>query len=447
MPTNYIRSFVVNLNKRTDRREHTIQQFLNREEFQMKLVEAFEHPVGAIGLWRTIRHILIELVEPKDEYVILCQDDHLFTKEYSKEYFLSCIDAAQSLHADILSCGVSGFTSAIKVSDNLYWVEKFSGLQFAVIFRKFFQKILDADFENINAADLKLCELTENKFFIYPFLSIQKEFGYSDVTNGNNVKGIVENGFRDSDEKVKIITSVSNSYEEQLKAIALLNSFAGLESVVIPAYIIHKKVETEYHNNIEKQFDGKDEFGVEIIEPFHHQSKESSIWLSLKKIIQKAIENEDDVIIICRENHQFTKHYERSHFIRLLWQAGLLGCNVLTGGMKTFNLALPIADNIFWIDSFQSSVFFVIYKSFYKKILQEEFCDTDTLESKFSEMTSNKMALHPFISEQKDLGDVERNDKSNFQKIVILNSTNANQRLIEIKNAWNKFGNQIGAQL
>ena len=61
-------------------------------------------------------------------------------------------------------------------------------------------------------------------------------------------------------------------------------------------------------------------------------------------------------------------------------------------------------------------------------------------------MTSNKMALHPFISERKDFEDMERNDKNNFQKIVVLNSTNANRRLIEIKNAWNKFGNQVGAQ-
>ena len=441
-----IRLYAINLKSRADRREFIISQFNDKQDFLFYLVEAHEHSTGAIGLWITIRHILKELVEPKDEYIILCQDDHLFTSDYSKEYLFDCINQAQSLGADILACGVSGFTSAIKVSDNLYWVEKFSGLQFTVIFRKFFQKILDTDFENINAADLKLCELTENKFFIYPFLSIQKEFGYSDVTNGNNVKGIVENGFRDSDEKVKIITSVSNSYKEQLKAIALLNSFAGLESVVMLAYIIHKKVETECHSNIEKQFDGKDEFAVKIIEPCHHQSKESGICLSIKKIIETAIKNDDDVIIICREDHQFTKHYERSHFIKLIWQAGLLGCNVLVGGMRTFNLALPITDNIFWIDSFQSSAFFVIYKSFYKKILQEEFCDTDTLESKFSEMTSNKMALHPFISEQKDFGDMERDDKNSFQNIVVLNSTNANQRLIENKNAWNKFGNRVGAQ-
>lgn len=436
--------FAINLKSRIDRKKFILSQFVDREEFQFYLVEAHVHHIGAMGLWITIRHILKNLVHPEDEYIMLCQDDHLFTNDYSKEYLLDCINQAQSLDADILACGVSGFTSAIKVSDNLYWVEKFSGLQFTVIFRNFFQKILNADFENINAADLRLCELTENKFFIHPFLSIQKEFGYSDVTNGNNVEGIVEQGFRDSEEKVTIINSVSMFYKQQLNVTTAVESFAGIGSVVIPAYIIHQSA--EYFCAIEKQFAGREEFNVIIVKACEQKVKELSLWQSLKKIIKTAIENDEDVVIICREDHQFTKQYERSHFIKLIWQAGLLGCNVLIGGMKTFNLALPITDTIFWIDSIQSSKFFVIYKSFYKKILQEPFCDIDTLESKFSEMTSNKMTLHPFISERKDLGDMERDDKNNFQKIVVQNSTNANQRLIEIKNAWNKFGNQVGVQ-
>jgi hypothetical protein len=437
-----IRSFIVNLKRRTDRRAHTIKQFEDRNEFEMNLVEAFENTVGAIGLWSTIRHILKDLVEPKDEYIILCQDDHLFTKEYSKEHLLYCIDKAKSLHADILACGVSGFTSAIPISEHIFWGEKFSGLQFTVIFRKFFQKILDANFETVNAADLKLCELTENKFFIYPFLSIQKEFGYSDVTPGNNVQGYIDKGFKDCDEKAEIINTVSIFYNQKIKAKEEFKKLAGFESVVIPTYTIYLNEKTECLRNIEKQFKGKEEFNVSVIEVCHHKVKELSIWLSLKKIIETAIENDDDVIIICRENHQFTEYYEAGYFIPLIWKAGLLGCNVLIGGMDAFNLALPITNNIFWIDSFRSSKFFVIYKSFYKNILQEPFSDSDALESKFSEMTSSKMALHPFISEQKDLGDMSINGKSNSRNSVALHG-DTNERLVKIKNVWNKFNNQM----
>ena len=441
MENGVIRCFIVNLKRRTDRKVHTIKQFDNREEFEMNVIEAFENPVGSIGLWTTIRHILKDLLEPKDEYIILFQDDHLFTNEYSKEHLLDYINEAQSLHADILACGVSGFTSAIPISNHIFWVEIFSGLQFTVIFRKFFQKILDADFENINAADLKLCELTGNKFFIHPFLSIQKEFGYSDVTPSNNTQGYIDKGFEDSGEKVKIINTVSTFYKQKLKATEAFKRLAGFESVVIPTYIIHLNKTTECISAIEKQFAGKHEFDVTIMEACYHRNKELALSSSVKKIIEIAIKNDDDVIIICRPDHQFTQHYEPGYFIPLIWKAGLLGCNVLLGGMETFNLALPVENNIFWIDSFQSANFFVIYKSFYTSILQESFCDSDTLESKFSQMTSNKIALHPFISEKQDFGDKEINQQNNFRKAIALHPINADERMIELKNAWKKYNN------
>lgn len=436
--------FAINLKSRADRRKFILSQFMSREEFQFCLVEAQVHSIGATGLWFTIRHILNDRVGPKDEYIILCQDDHLFTKEYSKEHLLYCIHEAQSLQADILACGVSGFTSAIPISEHIFWGEKFSGLQFTIIFRKFFQKILDANFETVNAADLKLCALTENKFFIYPFLSIQKEFGYSDVTPGNNVQGYIDKGFKDSDEKVKIINTVSTFYKQKLKVTEALKSFAGIESVVIPTYIIHLNETTKCLSAIEKQFAGRHEFAVTIIEGNHDKINESGSCLSIKKIIKTAIENDDDVIIICREGHQFTENYQRANFLKLVYQAGLFGCNLLIGGMDAFNLALPVTNNIFWIDSFGPSQFFVIYRSFYTNILQEPFCDSDTLESKFSEMTSSKMAIHPFISEKKNIVNMSMN---NLRNITTIEYPKSNERLVGIKNAWKKFNHEALNQI
>lgn len=435
--------FAINLKSRADRRKFILSQFIAREEFQFYLIDAHKHNIGAMGLWITIRHILKDLADSEDEYIILCQDDHLFTKEYSKEQLLHCINEARSFNADMLSFGVSGFTSAIPISQHIYWVEKFSGLQFTVIFRKFFQKILDADFESINAADLKLCELTENKFFTYPFLSIQKDFGYSDVTSGNNVRGHVDNAFKDCNEKVEIINTVSAFYKQKLRATEMLKSFAGIESAVIPVYVIPQKGKAECLGAIKKQFAGKHEFAVTIIEECHHKVKESESWQSIRKIIEKAIESDDDVIIICREDHQFTERYQRANFLKLVYQAGLLECNILIDGMDSFNLSLPVTNNIFWIDSFHSSQFFVIYRSFYKKILQEAFCDSDTLESKFSEMTSSKMAVHPFISEKKNILNISMN---NLRNITIQHS-NSNERLIAIKNAWKKFTHEVSGQI
>ena len=431
--------YAINLKSRTDRKKFILTQFFEREEFQFYLVEAHDHKIGAIGLWITIRNILKDLVDPNEEYIILCQDDHLFTMGYSKEHLLYCIDEVRSLRADLLTCGVSGFTTAIQISQNIFWVEKFSGLQFAVIFRKFFQKILDANFETVIAADLKLCELTENKFFIYPFLSRQKEFGYSDVTAGNNAKGHIDNAFKNSSENVTIINRVSNFYKQKLIMTVPLQNSESPESIVIPTYIIHLNEKRRCLSDIEKQFTGKEEFDIRSLKACHHKNKQLGLWLSIKKIIEIAIENDDDVIIICREDHQFTEHYERSHFINLIWQAGILGCNVLIGGMGSFNLALPISDVLFWIDSFWSSKFFIIYRDFYIRILQEPFSDSDTLEMKFSEMTSNKMGIFPYISNQNDFGYSGDTDMNNVKGQITNLFDEGSRRLDAIQKAYLKY--------
>lgn len=68
--------FVINLKSRTERRNFISSQFMNREEFNFFLVQGFEHKIGAVGLWNSIRHILRDLIKAEDEYIILCEDDH-----------------------------------------------------------------------------------------------------------------------------------------------------------------------------------------------------------------------------------------------------------------------------------------------------------------------------------------------------------------------------------
>lgn len=53
-----------------------------------------------------------------------------------------------------------------------------------VIFRSFFDKILNAPFTEDDCADWKIAELSNKKLVIYPFISTPKDFGYSDVSCG-----------------------------------------------------------------------------------------------------------------------------------------------------------------------------------------------------------------------------------------------------------------------
>lgn len=67
--------------------------------------------------------------------------------------------------------------SAVQVSENLFWVNKFTGMQFTVIFRKFYKPILDANFGDDVITDINLSKFSDNKFVIYPYISVQENLG------------------------------------------------------------------------------------------------------------------------------------------------------------------------------------------------------------------------------------------------------------------------------
>jgi len=207
-----INTYVMNLKHRTDRYEHITQEFYGRKEFNLKIVTACENKVGAMGLWETLRHIILTLTHPDDEFILICEDDHQFTEYYSKELLWTAIDEAKRKETDILLGGLSWYESALRISSDLFWVDKFSGLQFTIIYRKFFQTILNIDFGEIDAADYKISSMSKNKLVMYPFISVQKEFGYSDVTAKNNKSGYVTQLFSDSSEKLDHLKRVSEFY-------------------------------------------------------------------------------------------------------------------------------------------------------------------------------------------------------------------------------------------
>jgi GR25 family glycosyltransferase involved in LPS biosynthesis len=207
-----IKVFAINLEERTDRKKNIVKQFKGRQEFHLTIVDAIRHPVGAVGLWETIKYIIRDLTSVDDEFVLICEDDHTFTKNYTKDLLEKAIAIAQEKQADVLMGGVSWFTDALQVESNLFWVEKFSGFQFTIVFQKFYDQILNVSFTKEDAADYKISVLTENKFFIFPYISTQKEFGYSDVTPKNNLEGRVTTIFKASEKKLKHLNTVAAFY-------------------------------------------------------------------------------------------------------------------------------------------------------------------------------------------------------------------------------------------
>lgn len=430
-----INTFVINLAKRPERRVHILKEFEGRKKFSIHLVEPLLHEIAAISLWNTIKHILQNSVTEQDEFIILCEDDHQFTAHYSKEQLLKCIESANAKDADILSGGVSWFEDAVQASENLFWIKKFSGLQFTVIFKKFYISILKAEFCEQDVADFKISSLSANKFLIHPFISIQKEFGYSDVTLKNNGTERVEELFVKSAASAQILKDVFAFY----KNIPAIPPILDIDQIAIPTYIINLPERTDRREHVKKEFAGRKEFDISIVEACRDEIGAVGLWQSIRKIIQLAIANDDDVILICEDDHEFTAHYSKERLIHNIIEANEMGVEILSGGIGGFRVALPVSDNRIWINSFYSTQFLILYKRIFDKILNELFDSQVTADGILSEITTNKMTIFPFISIQKEFGYSDVTQSNNTKGAVLKWFDDAASRLELTLSIYNRY--------
>lgn len=395
MTTRTIPTYVVNLKKRTERKENILKEFAGRDEFNVHIVEAIEHATGATGLWLTILDILQHRVDPDEEFILLCEDDHQFTEHYTKETLWDCIGEAGERNADVLSGGVSWFDDCFQATGRLFWIRKFSGLQFTILFRRCFDILLQADFGPKDVADYKIADITQNKFVVFPFFSTQKDYGYSDATPHNNIEGKVEQYFLKSDEHFQRLREVSAFYkgspEDGLPAY-------DYERITLPVYVINPL----RPDLIRQQFAGKGEFEVFIEEAPAHDVEDVRRWMGIRQAVQKAIAADDDVILLCDDTHVFSPDYSRDFLLKNIIQAHEQGAGILLGSVATFGHAIPVTKNRFWINSFWRAPLIVLYKKVFSLLVEEPFDEKILPYEALSGLTSNKMALFPFVSIDND---------------------------------------------
>lgn len=390
-----IPTFIINLKIRTDRKNHILEEFTNRAEFDVTILEAVENKNGAVGLWKSILKCVEYGVAQGQDYILVCEDDHQFTEHYNKEYLYVCIEEAQQRNVDVLNGGVSWVCDILKISENLYYPLKFSGTQFIVIFKKFFSKLLLADFNETDSADYKMSWLSKNIYFVYPFLSVQKEFGYSDATTKNNGTNRVEELFRNTESNVAAIAQVYKHYND-IKYEPVTD--IDYDSMTIPTYIIAQSESPSMMERIKSQFKSRDEFQTVIITPVKQSTEELALWLSIRSIVQIAIDSDDDLIIVCKDYHEFTAEYSKYALLKNIIEAHELGCDYLIGGTKRLDFVVPISSQRYWINIFSSAGLIVLYRKFFRKILDEPYDESINTDLKLSQMTSHKMVMYPFIS-------------------------------------------------
>lgn len=205
--------YIISLPERLDRRENIFKEFADKPEFEIHMVEAIKHKIGAVGLWLSIKKIIEEvLVKNDDDFIILCEDDHHFTHHYDCNMFISNIIDAASVGAQLLYGGVCRFGDVVPVKEGLFWVDWSWCTQFVVIYRTAFQSIINAHFTEKDVADEYLSTLFSNKFLIYPFISVQKDFGYSDIElkyDGNHFIKM----FTQAEEKLCLYSDMVRQYK------------------------------------------------------------------------------------------------------------------------------------------------------------------------------------------------------------------------------------------
>ena len=385
---------VVNLAERKDRYQHITKIFDSRNEFALRMYHPIPQKSGALSLWLTIKKI-IETVDKDLPFFILCEDDHEFTQNYTYRLWQPYIDEANLLDADILCGGVSWFKTGVQVSENLFWIEMFSGLQFTVIFKKFYQTILNASFSKCDQADYRISDLTEKKFVIHPFVSIQKDFGYSDVTSRNHEERRVERLFEETSERFALLKKIKAAYSgNEFNNIQL--SVIDTENIDIPLYIIADKYDSDFcSGKLSSLFNSQ----TIPITTSHHLEQ----WKALRYCIEIAKKNEDDFIIITFQSFDPKTEFTKFRLARTLIGACHYRCDMLLGNIEKFNHAVPVNENMFWIDSFSQSSFIILFSAIYEKILSNPPDPVEVyIYNYLSYITSSKIAVYPFIAESRN---------------------------------------------
>lgn len=204
-----IPTYIINLPSRFERKLHMQQEFEGRGEFDVTFVEAVAHENGRVGLWQSIVKTIRMAQERGEELILICEDDHCFTKSYHRDYFFRLLCDVVKNPIDLLSGGIGGFGHAVRSGTGRYWVDWFYSTQFIVVFESLFE------FQPTDTADGVLSILTQRKEILFPFVSVQKDFGYSDVTVSNNeTKGLIERYFQHTHQRLAMMEQVYHQYHK-----------------------------------------------------------------------------------------------------------------------------------------------------------------------------------------------------------------------------------------
>ena len=212
---NKLNVYILNMPQRQERKASVEREFEKRKSiFNTTFVCPIGNVIPRVSHWLTFLNLVRNAKQEALPYFVFCEDDHIFTNDYDEPFFIDTFCEADAIEADVLLGGVSWMDVPVQVTDHLFWLNGFNGTQFVIVFSRFYDRILDSQYDERHVVThFHISSNSDNIFVTYPFFSVQKEFGYSDVTSFNNKEGYVDGLFKGTSIGLDILDKVRTFYE------------------------------------------------------------------------------------------------------------------------------------------------------------------------------------------------------------------------------------------
>lgn len=182
-----IKTYIIsNKDRRPDRYADVTEQFSNRSEFDVQVTQCvFLDDNRRYGLWLSMMNCIADAKENGYDKCILVEDDAYFTDYYNENTFLKCVNYCENNGYDILHGGIYGTSNPIRNTDlpDLWDISWCWSTHFIVIYKDCYDQLLSYNFDLVHdVEDGVLNKLHLKRAVMYPFMVIQKEYGYTDIT-------------------------------------------------------------------------------------------------------------------------------------------------------------------------------------------------------------------------------------------------------------------------
>src|SRR5690606_13343074 len=109
---------------------------------------------------------------------------------------------------------------------------------------------------------------------------------------------------------------------------------------------------------------------------------------ALKRAVTVAVNSDEDFVCICTDNCLLEDGLDYEQLITYIRSAASFGAKILMGNIGSYDEGLYCGSNLFWINAFENTSFFVIFKTFYKTIISLEINKQTSIWNIINEATS-----------------------------------------------------------